>query len=156
MGMILGGQPLPPKQTFWQILQAGQHYRKTFPMHKQLALIFKEYHIIKMTHFSINVMPPVAVFVICWALMLDANLAIATTVAVFSMSVSLQCLYWLGKRALSPLPRSLVEWIRSVHQSLKEASIDVPELSQTPKYQELADVLKVAFEKLDHGFIDDL
>lgn len=145
----------PPQNRFWHILRAGQAYRKSFPMRKQLAPVFKEFYVIKMTQFAIRTMPPLAVFVICWALMVDANIAIATTAATFALSIAIQCLFWLGKRALTPLPLGLASWLREVHHKLIEVDTKTPPLTQKPTYQELASTLSMAFEKLDETFIDD-
>ncbi|MFC0180872.1 terminus macrodomain insulation protein YfbV [Thorsellia kenyensis] len=148
--------PRPPKDSFWALLRQGQNYRKTFPRIKLLSLIFKEYHVIKITGFAIRGMPPLAVFSICWALMLNANLAIATTAATFALSIPIQCLYWLGKRASSPIPTSLNEWLKEIHQKLNESGQNPPALSSTPSYLEFANILKLAFETLDEEFIESL
>ncbi|SET55932.1 terminus macrodomain insulation protein YfbV [Thorsellia anophelis] len=146
----------PPKHSFWQILQAGQSYRKIFPMRKELAPVFKEFYVIKMTQFAIRTMPPLAVFFICWALMVDANIAMATTAATFALSTAVQCLYWLGKRALSPLPLGMLDWLKDTHTKLLETDTPPPPLTKQPNYQELAVTLDMAFKALDETFIATL
>lgn len=147
---------LPPKIGWWATLRAGQHYRKSWPQQKSLTPVFKEVHIIKITQFAIRTMPPFVVFTYCWAIMLDASLAIATSAALVAISLPIQCLYWLGKRAHTVLPIGLSSWLSEISENLQQSGIALPEKNGKATYQYLADVLTIAFKQLDDTFLDSL
>lgn len=83
-----------------------------------------------------------------------AGPAIAT--ALFACSLPMQGLWWLGRRSVTPLPPTLLQWFHEVRNKLTEAGQAVAPLEGTPTYQTLADLLKRAFKQLDKTFLDDL
>lgn len=73
----------------------------------KLGMIFPENRVIKATVFAQKFMPFVAVFSIVWQQLYMKSayfaLVIAILTALFSLCLPLQGLYWLGKRAQTPL-----------------------------------------------------
>ena len=88
-------------------LKQGQIYLQLWPLEAKLGIIFPENRIIKATKFAQKFMPFMAVFAVVWqqlyAKMDLTALAIAILTALCALVMPLQGLYWLGKRAKSPL-----------------------------------------------------
>ena len=98
---------------FFKRFRLGNLYLKTFPMEKKLTPIFPELRMIKATRFGIRYMPPIAIFTLTWQIALGGDLGPAVATALFACSLPMQGLWWLGKRASTPLPASLLSWFRS-------------------------------------------
>ncbi|MEA9444069.1 terminus macrodomain insulation protein YfbV [Candidatus Fukatsuia symbiotica] len=148
--------PSDPVIGWFQILQRGKKYMKTWPLDRRLAPIFAENRVVNMTLFGIRFMPPLAIFTLTWQIALGGQLAPAIATAFFACSLPLQGLWWLGKRSMMPLPLTLLQWFHSVRQKLSEAGKRVVPVETTPTYQSLAELLKSAFGQLDETFFDDL
>ncbi len=140
------------------LIKEGQSYRKLWPLKKELAAIFVEYRVIKATNLAIAVLPMVAVL----SFMVQVNVlgshytpqAIAS--ALFLLSMPAQGLYWLGKRANTQLPLSTASWYHKIHQQMTEEGCRPPKSAARPRYKELAELLKHAFEKMDKAFTRDM
>ncbi|MEY4475784.1 MAG: hypothetical protein RL248_1551 [Pseudomonadota bacterium] len=147
-----------PSETisWFQVLQRGQHYMKTWPADKRLAPVFPENRVATATRFGIRIMPPLAIFTLTWQIALGGQLGPAIATALFACGLPLQGLWWLGKRAITPLPPTLLQWYHDVRDKLTEIGQALAPSEQTPTYQSLADVLKRAFKQLDKTFLDDL
>ncbi len=74
------------------------------------------------------------------------------------LPVVCQCntLWWLGKRAATPLPSSLLSWFHEIRDKFTEAGIAMAPIEQQPDYMALADLLKRAFNQLDRSFMEDI
>lgn len=142
--------------NFFSLFRRGQHYAKTWPMEKRLAPVFVENRVIRMTRYAIRFMPPVAVFTLCWQIALGGQLGPAVATALFALSLPMQVLWWLGKRSVTPLPPSILNWFYEVRGKLQEAGQALAPVEGKPDYQALADTLKRAFKQLDKTFLDDL
>ncbi len=142
--------------SWFGVLRRGQHYMKTWPDDKRLSPVFPEQRIGKAIRFGIRFMPPVAVFTLCWQIALNAQLGPAVASALFACSLPVQGLWWMGRRAMKPLPPSLLQWYHSVRAKLEEAGQMIAVPQGAPTYQSLADVLKRAFRQLDKTFLDEL
>ncbi|OON37097.1 hypothetical protein BTJ39_20450 [Izhakiella australiensis] len=140
----------------FKLFQRGQHYMKTWPIEKQLAPVFPENRVIRVTRFAIRFMPPLAAFVLCWQVALGGQLGPAVATALFACSLPVQGLWWLGKRSVTPLPPALLHWFNEVRDKLAESGQALAPVEGRPTYQALADVLKRAFRQLDKTFLDDL
>ncbi|MBM0748275.1 MULTISPECIES: terminus macrodomain insulation protein YfbV [Pantoea] len=138
------------------LFQRGQHYMKTWPADKRLAPVFPENRVVTATRFAIRFMPPLAVFTLTWQIALGGQLGPAIATALFACSLPMQGLWWLGKRAGTPLPPALLQWFNEVRSKLEEAGQAIAPVEGKPTYQALADVLKRAFRQLDRTFLDDL
>ena len=60
--------------SFFGLFRHGQHYAKTWPLDKRLAPVFIENRIIRATRYAIRIMPPVAIFTLCWQIALGGQL----------------------------------------------------------------------------------
>ncbi|MGB9098402.1 terminus macrodomain insulation protein YfbV [Erwinia sp.] len=141
---------------WFKLFQRGQHYMKTWPADKRLAAMFPENRVARATRFSIRFMPPLAVFAMSWQIALGGQLGPAVATALFACSLPMQGLWWLGKRSVTPLPPTLLNWFHEVREKLQAAGQALSPVEGKPTYQSLADVLKRAFKQLDKTFLDDL
>lgn len=144
-----------PVSTF-SLFRRGRHYAKTWPMESRLAAVFVENRVIKITRFAVRFMPPLAVFTLCWQIALGGQLGPAVATALFALSMPVQALWWLGKRSVTPLPPTTLNWFYEVRAKLQDAGQALAPVEGKPDYQALADVLKRAFRQLDKTFLDDL
>ncbi|MEG0280090.1 MAG: terminus macrodomain insulation protein YfbV [Morganella sp. (in: enterobacteria)] len=147
---------VPEKQGLFRALRLGQRYATLWPVVKQLAPVFPENRVIKATRFGIRFMPPVAVFTLTWQIALGGALGPAIATALFACSLPLQGLWWLGRRAATPLPAGLLNWFHEIRAKFSEAGIAMAPVEGTPDYMALAELLKRAFKQLDNSFMDDL
>lgn len=83
-----------------------------------------------------------------------ARPAVAT--ALFACSLPIQGLWWLGKRASTPLPVSLLTWFYEIREKFVAAGLSVAPIENQPTYLSLAELLKKAFKQLDRSFIEDI
>lgn len=147
----------PPERIgSFSFFRRGQRYAKTWPLQKSLAPVFIENRIIRATRFAIRFMPPIAAFTLCWQIALGGQLGPAVATALFAISLPLQGLWWLGKRSVTPLPPSTLNWFWQVREKLEQAGQALSPLERKPDYQALAEILRRAFNHLDKTFLDDL
>jgi uncharacterized membrane protein YfbV (UPF0208 family) len=147
----------PSESVGWlQVFRHGQHYMKTWPMDKRLAPVFPENRVAAATRFGIRLMPPLAIFTMAWQIALGGQLGPAVATAIFACSLPMQGLWWLGRRAGTPLPPGLLSWFHDVRDKLAESGQALAPLEKVPTYQSLADLLKRAFKQLDKTFLDSL
>lgn len=149
-------QPDRPTVSFFSLFRRGQHYAKTWPLDKRLTPVFIEGRIIGLTRFAIRIMPPVAVFILCWQIALGGQLGSAITTALFALGLPVQGLWWLGRRSVTPLPPGLLHWFYQMRQQLQQSGQALAPVEGRPNYQALAETLRRAFKQLDSNFLDDL
>lgn len=147
-------QNTPP--GFFKKFRLGNRYLKTFPMEKKLAPIFPEIRINKAVRFGIRFMPPLAIFTLAWQIALGGQLGPAIATALFACSLPMQGLWWLGKKAATPLPTTLLSWFYEIREKFVEAGIAMGPIEHQPDYMALADLLKRAFKQLDQSFLEDI
>jgi uncharacterized membrane protein YfbV (UPF0208 family) len=137
-------------------LRDGQKYMDTWPMRKELNLLFPEARIIKATRFGIKVMPAIAAISVLTQMSFHNLQAMPQTIviALFAISLPLQGIWWLGSRANTQLPPSLAGWYRELHQKIIETGFALEPLKAKPRYKELALVLNRAFRQLDKGALE--
>ena len=140
--------------AFFGKLRDGQRYMNDWPMQRELYLLFPEARVISATRLAIKWMPPAAI--VCAAVMLQVNgMAYAPqslTLALFFLSLPLQGLLWLGHRSNQTLPPSIKAWYQEIHSKMREQGCNVAITRSTPRYRELALLLKKAFKELDRAF----
>ncbi len=141
---------------WFQVFQRGQHYMKTWPSDKRLAPVFPENRISTATRFGVRIMPPLAVFTLAWQIAMGGQLGPAVATSIFACSLPMQGLWWLGRRSITPLPPTLLNWFHEVRHKLMESGLALAPIEGAPTYQSLAEVLKRAFKQLDKTFLDDL
>ncbi|WP_188737648.1 terminus macrodomain insulation protein YfbV [Shewanella inventionis] len=136
----------------------GRRYMKTWPMVRQLGLYFPEYRVVKATQLAIIVMPILGLFaavsqlyVLGWDFLPQA-----ITVLLFFISLPIQGLLWLGWRARHPLPLSLFDWGNRLSSTLTEMGVACQPLSARACYLDMAAILKLAFERLDRSYWEEL
>ena len=146
--------------SFFSTLKQGQIYLQTWPLEAKLGMIFPENRIIKATKFAQKFMPFMAVFAVVWQqLYAKADLtalAIAILTALCALVIPLQGLYWLGKRAKSPLEPQSSQWFYELSERLRKQHESLPIVQDKPTYQHLAEVLQKAQQKLDKAFWQEI
>lgn len=143
----------------YAICKRGQRYLTSWPAENKLGMIFPENRIIKSTLFGQKFMPFVAVFAVAWQQVYSkgdgAALAIALLTALFALSLPLQGVYWLGKRAQTPLPAQSAVWFDKICALLQAVNETVVPPTR-PTYQDLAEVLSKAQKKLPPDFWQEI
>nr|WP_314265105.1 terminus macrodomain insulation protein YfbV [uncultured Moellerella sp.] len=145
-----------PNPNFLKKLRLGKQYMSIYPLEPKLGAIFPENRMIKATRFGIRFMPPIAVFILAWQMSLNGELGPAVATALFACSLPIQGLWWLGKRASTPLPVSLLTWFYEIREKFVAAGLSVAPIENQPTYLSLAELLKKAFKQLDRSFIEDI
>ena len=132
-------------------LRSGQKYMDSWPMRKELNLLFPEQRIIKATRFGIKVMPAIAAISVLTQMVFSNLQAMpqAVIIALFAISLPLQGVWWLGNRANTQLPPALAGWYREIHQKITETGFALEPVKAKPCYKELANILNRAFRQLD-------
>lgn len=143
----------------YQTLQAGQHYLNTYPNQKKLSLFMPDYRLIRLIKFASRAMPAFACFAISWQYFFNdptqSILANATLTALFALSIPFQGLFWLGRRAKSPLPLSLLEWYETLRQKLISERHRIADQA-VPSYQDFANLLHLAEKTWGNAYFDEL
>ena len=136
-------------------LQHGVQYSKVWPLVSELNSVFPENQVILMTKFGQQVMPALSILSVVvqlqWLGLTYLGQALAS--ALFLLSLPLQGWYWLGTRAMSPLPPAILRWYLEISDKLKQNGVAVPVAGNKPCYRDLAGVLDVAVNQLDKAFI---
>ncbi|MFI3247231.1 MAG: terminus macrodomain insulation protein YfbV [Ferrimonas sp.] len=134
-------------------LRTGYHYMNSWPLQRQLATRFPEYRVVKATKLAIMWMPVIAMLsaALHWA-MYNQWSPLQVAQWVFILSLPLQGLYWLGWRAVQPLPIPLLHWCKELRHRLIEAGCDEAPLATHSQYQHMACLLDRAFKRLDSAF----
>jgi uncharacterized membrane protein YfbV (UPF0208 family) len=142
----------------FKLLGDGRRYMKAWPMVKQLGFYFPEYRVVKATQLAIKVLPLLAclaaisqVYVLGWDFLPQA-----ITVLLFFISLPIQGLLWLGWRARHPLPLSLFDWGNQLSAKLNAMGIACKPLGAKACYLDMAILLKLAFERLDASYWEQL
>ncbi|MBO1518968.1 terminus macrodomain insulation protein YfbV [Oceanisphaera pacifica] len=139
-------------------LHRGGAYLAVWPKERQLAALFPEYRIVNATRLGIRVMP--ALIVLCVLMQFqfgDPRFWPGVIASIlFLASLPMQGLYWLGQRADTRLPPTLVTWYRRLYEQIATAGIAIAEPVARPCYFQLGETLNVAFKQLDKSFIRDL
>jgi hypothetical protein len=135
-------------------VQLGRDYAKAWPMRKELAPIFAEYRVIKATELGITVMPILAIVTIFsqTSVLGMQYLPQAIAIALFFLSLPVQGLLWLGKRAETQLSPQLSSWYHELHDKMVAHGYESQISAKRPRYQELAKLLNDMFSKMDKAF----
>ena len=76
--------------------------------------------------------------------------------ALCALVMPFQGLYWLGKRAKSPLEPQSSQWFYEISERLRKQHESLPTVQDKPTYQHLAEVLRKAQQKLDKAFWQEI
>ncbi|MCM2680862.1 terminus macrodomain insulation protein YfbV [Echinimonas agarilytica] len=136
---------------FSETLRHGQHYMEAWPMRSELAVVLPENQIMRATRFGQKIVPLLAIISVALPVGMNSPdmLPSGIATALFMFSLPVQSLYWLGKRSQSPLPSSLRGWYQEIHQTLSEKNKATQPCKSTPKFVDLAEILKQSFSTLD-------
>ena len=82
--------------------------------------------------------------VLATALCQDGSYCISGAIltALCALVMPLQGLYWLGKRAKSPLEPQSSQWFYEISERLRKQHESLPTVQDKPTYQHLAEVLQ--------------
>ncbi|WP_166113425.1 terminus macrodomain insulation protein YfbV [Pseudoalteromonas sp. Z9A5] len=135
-------------------VQTGRLYAKKWPMRKELAPLFAEFKVIKATELAVTVMPILAMFTLFFQLNYLGSdfLPQAIASALFFISLPLQGLLWLGKRAQTPLEPAMHKWYNELHTKMVANGYQTQLNENKPRYLELANLLNDMFDKMDKAF----
>ncbi|MCT8540116.1 DUF412 domain-containing protein [Glaesserella parasuis] len=143
----------------YHTLQAGQRYLNTFPNQKKLGLFMPDYRLIRLVKFSSHFMPAFACFALVWQYFFhdpeQSILANAALTALFALSIPFQGLFWLGRRAKSPLPLGLLQWYEELRQKLISEQHNIADQA-FPSYQDFANLLQLAEKTWGQSYFDEL
>ncbi len=136
--------------VFNKKIQMGHSYMALWPKEKSLAALFPENRIITAVEFAMKWLPAVVVssLLLQFQFGQQAMWPMVLASVLFMISLPLQGYYWLGQRAQTPLPPSLSRWYVEINEKMGQSR-----LSSKPRYWELAETLKMAFQKLDRALI---
>ncbi|MBL1379160.1 terminus macrodomain insulation protein YfbV [Zobellella iuensis] len=143
---------------FTTTLHRGKAYLSIWPRERRLAALFPEYRVIAATSLGMRTMPVLVTLSLLIQFQFGAPQYWPSVVAsvLFLASLPLQGLYWLGKRADTLLPPTLVNWYWQLHEKIAAAGIKAKEPVSRPRYYELGETLNLAFKQLDKSFINDM
>lgn len=142
-------------------IQKGQHYLKTYPNIPQLNIIFPDLRIISATKFAVKFMPFLAVFAVFWQQLYAKDLpyafALAMITALIAITLPLQGFYYLGKRAITPLPHTTRNWYIRIANELNSRNLPtiIPQESNLT-YQDLNDLLNKAEKHLPKDYWEEI
>lgn len=118
-----------------------------------------DYRLIRLAKFASKVMPAFACFAMIWQYCFadpeQSITANATLTALFALSIPFQCLFWLGRRAKSPLPLSLLDWYEDLRQKLIQEQHNIADQAM-PSYQDFANLLQLAEKTWGEKYFDEL
>ncbi|WP_341665394.1 terminus macrodomain insulation protein YfbV [Vibrio sp.] len=137
-------------------LRDGQKYMDTWPMRKELNLLFPEQRIIKATKYGVKAMPAIAAISVLTQMAFSnyQSMPQAVVIALFAISLPIQGMWWLGSRANTQLPPALAGWYREIHEKIAESGLALEPLKKQPRYKELAHILNRAFRQLDKSALE--
>ncbi|QDF67467.1 DUF412 domain-containing protein [Shewanella sp. SNU WT4] len=139
-------------------IRLGRHYMKTWPMVRQLGYYFPEYRVMRATQLALPVTPALAIGVMFSQLYLLGWDVFPQTLAMtlFFLSLPVQGLIWLGWRAQHPLPLTLLDWGNQLSAKLQHLGVSCHPLGANARYQDMANILKLAFERLEPKYWEEL
>ncbi|ARD22923.1 terminus macrodomain insulation protein YfbV [Shewanella japonica] len=142
----------------FKIIGDGRRYMKTWPMVRQLGFYFPEYRVVRATHLGILLMPLFAILAACSQVYVNgwAFLPQAIALMLFFISLPIQGLLWLGWRARHPLPITLFDWTNQSTVKMSSMGISCQPLGAKACYLDMALILKMAFERLDKSYWEQL
>lgn len=130
-------------QSFRSILHVGVQYKKTFPVTHPLTAFWPERRVIRWTQVAEQLLPAIAVFGLMVQLQFNGIdfLPMALVQALFVLSLPVQAWYWLGSRALSPLPPPVQSLYQDYAERLAAMGVQLPASSGQRNYLQLAELL---------------
>lgn len=130
-------------QSFRSILHVGVQYKKTFPLTHPLTMFWPERRVIRWTKLAEQLLPAIAAFGLMVQLQFNGIdfLPMALVQALFVLSLPVQAWYWLGHRALAPLPPSVQSLYQEYAERLAAMGVQLPVSQGQRNYLQLAELL---------------
>lgn len=133
-----------------RLLKDGQEYMQICPKDVHFKEAFPEINVIQLTRLGIRFTPPFAILLFVWQYYMDAPLIASIVTILFALSLPIQGILWLGKRAHLPLPLTLLAWFNELKQKLIENRIIGEKASLRPTYMELVKLLRLCQNQLGY------
>jgi uncharacterized protein len=108
----------PQQMNLIKLIRDGQNYMQICPKDKRLSTAFPEINIIILTQYAIRFMPPLSIAIFIWQYYMRAELVLCIITSLFALSLPVQGMLWLGKRANSALPLNLLDWFNQLRSRL--------------------------------------
>ncbi|WP_392551493.1 terminus macrodomain insulation protein YfbV [Orbus wheelerorum] len=135
-----------------KLFKTGHKYMKTCPTDKSLALSFPEIKIIFYIKAANKYLPPLIIAFFVWQFYMHSSIISTIITAIFAISLPIQGILWLGKRASSPLPLNLLPWYIETQQKLIQLGI----LAKKSVEKETIDLMHfMQLYKLSAMYLDD-
>lgn len=143
------------RKKFFETLRDGKEYSEIWPQKAELSIVFPEERVIKLTQYLMSIMPMLAVVILAFHYQFLGHYYLPQGLAWAGIMLSLpiQGLYWLGKRANTELPPSVNAWYRDIYRRMEEQGVKMAAQASKPRYFELANLLKRAFTEMDKAFL---
>lgn len=137
--------------------KTGQKYMAICPKDKEFATSFPEIRVIAYIKLANKYLPPVLAFLFLCQYYLNTSLVLIIITAIFAISLPLQGLFWLGKRACSPLPLNLLSYYDDIKQKLvkKQVLINNSKHNEPLNYMAFMQLINLAKQHLGKHFDDD-
>lgn len=133
-----------------KLLKNGQEYMRIFPKEARFKITFPEIRIITLTHYSMRFMPPSAILIFLWQYFMHAPLILSVITILFALSLPLQGLFFLGKRAQMQLPLTLLCWFNELKHNLTIHHIIGEKTVISPTFMELIKLLNLSKQYLGY------
>lgn len=143
------------QKKFFETLRDGKEYSEIWPQKAELDVVFPEERVIKLTHYLVSIMPMLAVVTLAFHYQFLGHYYLPQGLAWAGIMLSLpvQGLYWLGKRANTELPPGVNAWYRDIYHRMEEQGVKLASKTPKPRYFELARLLQCAFTEMDKAFL---
>lgn len=142
----------PQRMNPIKLFKTGQQYMFICPKDKSLALSFPEIKIISYIKLATKYIPPAVVALFVWQYYMNAGIIITLITSFFAISLPIQGIFWLGKRANTPLPLNLLSWYNQTKQKLVERQLI---LSKSEKNEPLNFMAFMVLLKLARTHLSD-
>ena len=139
-------------------VRSGREYCQQWPVRVELNSLFIENKIVLLASLLAKLMPVLAVVCAvlqCWLLGV-AFLPQIAAMSLLLLSLPVQLWYWMGIRANTPLPPSLIVWYKQILQRMQQHGVETARLNAPGCYRDLALLLQKAYQQLDKAFLREL
>lgn len=123
----------PKDMSIIKTFKSGQLYMQLCPNDKELAYSFPELKIINYIKTAAKYLPPIIIALLVWQYYMPVQLAVTVITILFALSLPLQGIFWLGKRAKSPLPLNLIDCYNHIKSQLIAKKIIIEDKKNNDK-----------------------
>lgn len=139
------------RSGFFATLTTGWQYSQIWPAKPELNAIFPENKVIFLTKKAVKLLPLLAVLTAFVQIKLLGTEFLGQILAMMLLIISmpLHGWYWLGVRAKSNLPPSLINWGNEIREQIAKDLTGHPVPGVPKNYFDLARLLQLAYQQLD-------